>query len=403
MKILQLCKKFPFPLKDGESIAVTSLARSMRDLGCELTLLAMNTSKHFFKVEQLPSDFDHYKQIFAVEVDNRIKPFDAFFNLFSDDSYNISRFVSNAFRNKLIQLLKAEQYDVIQLETLYLAPYIPTIRQYSKAKIAMRSHNVEHEIWQRMTSNERFFPKKWYLNHLTNKLEKYEIKQLKAYDVLIPITQRDLNKFRDFGYKNKAVITPIGLNCEDYKPDYSSYKKNISISFIGSLDWMPNIEGLKWFLDNTWDDLQAQFPKIQLHIAGRNTPNWLANLNKKNIKIHGEVACASTFINQHSLMIVPLLSGSGMRAKILEGMALGKIVLTTRLGLEGIHAKHKEEVLVADTPEEFINCVRYCYKKKKRLEAFGRKAQEFVVKNYDSHEIARQLVDAYEAVPAEAL
>ena len=153
MRILQLCKKFPYPLKDGESIAVNSLSKSLHELGCEVTLLAMNTRKHFYDTRKLPSSFTHYQQIHTVTLDNRIKPLEAFANLFSRDSYHISRFVSSGFQQALVRLLREESFDVIQLETLYLAPYIPLIRRHSDALVAMRAHNVEHEIWQRIAAN----------------------------------------------------------------------------------------------------------------------------------------------------------------------------------------------------------------------------------------------------------
>lgn len=106
MKILQLCKKFPYPLKDGESIAVTYLSNALHNLGCEISLLSMNTSKHYMEISDLPSDFNHYKEIHVTALDNSIKTLDAFKNLFSSDSYHVSRFICPDFRNKLIELLK---------------------------------------------------------------------------------------------------------------------------------------------------------------------------------------------------------------------------------------------------------------------------------------------------------
>ena len=88
MKILQLCKKFPFPLKDGESIAVTYLSKALHDLGCDITLLCMNTTKHYTEVDELPENFNHYSSIHVTEIDNSIKPFHAFLNLFTKDSYH---------------------------------------------------------------------------------------------------------------------------------------------------------------------------------------------------------------------------------------------------------------------------------------------------------------------------
>lgn len=403
MKILQLCKKFPYPLKDGESIAVNALSKSLSELGCEVSLLAMNTHKHFYDGAKLPEALNHYKEVKTVEVDNRIKYGDAFLNLFSKDSYHISRFISEAFKQKLIQLLKREQFDAIQLETLYLAPYIPIIRAHSDAVVSMRAHNVEHEIWERIGQNTKNPLKKWYLKHLTAKLKQFEIDQLNQYDLLIPISKRDLNLFRKLGYENASIVIPIGIEQEAYLSDFESYHRNLEIAFIGSLDWIPNLEGLQWFLDNVWGRLHKKFPDLKLHIAGRNTPKWLMDKNIPNVVVHGEVANAVSFINKYSIMVVPLLSGSGMRAKILEGMALGKVVLTTSLGLEGIPAKNKIEAIVADTPEQFINGIHYCYRKSDKLEQLGQRAQEFVYHYYDSKQIAKRLLKSYSSFMVEVM
>ena len=371
------------------------LEKSLHQLGCEVTLLAMNTTKHYFDITKLPNNFNHYAAIHTVLIDNRVKPQAAFLNLFSDKSYHISRFESFAFRNQLIQLLQSQQFDLIQLESPYLAPYIPVIRQYSKAKIAMRAHNVEHEIWQRVAHNTRFLPKKWYLKHLTKKLQRYEIEQLKNYDLLVPITQRDLDIFRFFGYKNAAVVASVGVNGVDYNPNFSSFNKPLSLGFIGSLDWMPNQEGLRWFLDEVWHKLQQQFPQLTFHIAGRNAPAWLQRLNFSNVIFHGEVADATAFINQHPVIVVPLFSGSGMRVKILESMALGRIVVTTSMGLEGIDACHRCEALVADTVESFIEAIALCQQDATFAAQISKRARNFVLQQYDNREIAQQLLQAY--------
>jgi len=398
MKILQLCKKFPYPLKDGESIAVTYMSKALNELGCELTLLAMNTVKHFYEIDKLPKSFNHYKSIHTVEIDNRVKPKAAFLNLFSDESYHISRFVSEEFRQKLIQLLKNNKYDVIQLETLYLAPYIPTIRKYSTAKIAMRSHNVEHEIWERITTNTSFFLKKWYLRHLTDRLRNFEIQQLNNYDVLVGITQRDLDYFNKLGFKNKGVVAPIGLDMANYKPNYGSFQQPLSLSFIGSLDWMPNLEGLEWFMQKIMPLIRKEYPTIKLHIAGRNMPKHLLNLKAKNIVIHGEVESSTDFLNEHSVMIVPLFSGSGMRAKILEAMSLGKVVITTPLGLEGIDATDGVEVLEATHEEAFMNQLKYCVQNQNEIVKMGKKARLFIEEQYDYHSVSKRLMSFYESL-----
>lgn len=396
MRILQLCKKFPYPLKDGESIAVTYLSKALQDLGCEMTLLCMNTTKHYTELKTLPKDFNHYKEILVTKLDNAIKPVDAFKNLFSKESYHVSRFVSKEFEEELIRLLERKTFDVIQLETLYLAPYIEIIRQHSDALITMRAHNVEHEIWERITQNTKLLPKKWYLGHLAKKLKNYEISKLNDYDYLITVTDKDLKKFKKLGYRNGAASSPIGIDVSDYNRNKLDLKHPLSMCFIGSLDWMPNLEGLDWFLEHVWPKVKATYPNLKMHVAGRNTPSKIKQLEAGELHIHGEVASAIRFISDHPIMIVPLFSGSGMRVKILEGLALGRIIITTSMGLEGIDARHMQEVMIADTPEEFMQCIEFCHNYPSKLKSISKNAKSFVKQHYDNQNNASELKDLYQ-------
>jgi polysaccharide biosynthesis protein PslH len=392
MKILQLCNKFPYPLKDGAAIAVTYLAKAYAELGHQVTLLSMNTSKHWFDTASLPHDFDHYAALHTVFVDNHIRPLPALLNLFSSNSYHIERFDDAAFAEKLSAILTQTPFDVLQLESLYLTPYLPVIRRHApQARVVLRAHNVEHEIWERVAENSNFL-KKWYLRQITPRLKQYEIQHLNDYDLVAAITERDAQHLRRLGLRRPLVVTPIGLDCRDYCPDDRSYRRPLSLSFIGSLDWMPNQEGLRWFLDEVWAPVLAPaFPELTFHIAGRTAPRWLRSLAVERVIFHGEVPSAPDFLNQHSVMVVPLLSGGGMRAKILEGMAVGKVVLSTRVGMEGIAAQHRRECLLADEPAEMLAALRWCYAQGESLAELGHRAAEFCVENYDNLKVAERL------------
>jgi glycosyltransferase involved in cell wall biosynthesis len=400
IRILQLSKKFPYPLKDGESLAVNYLSKALVEVGCEVTLFAMNTIKHYAEIEHTPVECNHYHKIYSVEVDNQIKYVDAFLNLFSGDSYHISRFVSKEFNNKLIEILQKEDFDIIQLETLYLTPYIKTIRKYSKAKIILRSHNIEHEIWERITHNTGIGIKKYYLKYLTGKLKKYEQQHLNDYDFLISVSDRDLDKIRNLGYKNGAASSPIGLKLDNYQ--WNKELKNLPFTvrfcFIGAMDWIPNEEGLSWFLDHAWPSMLKEFSHIQLNIAGRNTSEYWKNYNVKNVEIHGEVEDAQSFILNNDIMLVPLLSGSGTRVKILESMACGIPVISTSVGCEGIEVTHKEQILIADTPEEFTSAAKSLIEDIDLYNRIKTNARKFVEKNYDYIKIAKTLANKYQEI-----
>ena len=392
MKILQLCRKFPYPLKDGEAIAVTYLAKAYKSLGHELTLLSFNTIKTFYDTDKLPSTFDHYRAIHTVYLDNRVKPKAAFLNLFSADSYFITRFINSEFKNKLKEVLVSRDFDIVQLEGINLAPYIPIIRKFSSAKVVMRSHNVEFEIWERVAATTSFPLKRWYLKYLVRQFKAYEIAQFKSYDFLLAMSQRDLNYFRELGLSSAAMVAPIGLNLLNYQDAQSAVVPPYSMSFIGSLDWMPNQDGLKWFLDRVWPSIHQSFPDIKFHIAGRNTPEWVFARAGRGVVVHGEVPNASDFIQQHPISIVPLFSGSGMRVKILECMALGRIVLTTPLGLEGIAATHNENILIGETVKQFIQLLNQALQQPKKMENIAAKAQTFIVENYDNIVIGEKIL-----------
>lgn len=380
-------------MNDGESIAVTFLAKALRDLGHEVSLLSMNTKKHFFDLAQLPSDFDHYKAIETSYLDNSVNYFNVLFNLFTSKSFHVNRFITVDFREKLIKILKEGQFDVVYIETIILAPYIDVIRKYSKAIVAMRTHNVEHEIWAHIAANSKSIPTKIILNQASARLRKFELGAMNKVDLFVAIAESDLIKFQKFGLTQKSIVVPIGLDETLYKPDDSSFTKPMSVSFIGSLDWMPNIEGLNWFLETAWPRIYNAHPSLEFHVAGKQTPSSLMNLKIPNVIFHGEVDDAPEFINEHSVMIVPLLSGSGIRAKIIEGMMLGKVIITTSLGLEGINAKHAENILIADTPEDFVMNVQFCLENPKRLKEIGQEARDFALNHFSNLAIAQVLVD----------
>jgi glycosyltransferase involved in cell wall biosynthesis len=322
---------------------------------------------------------------------------DAFLNLFGQDSYHIQRFISKEYEAKLIEILESEEFDVVQLETLYLSPYIQTIRKYSKAIVVMRSHNVEHEIWKRIMENTDRGLKKFYLDLLTKRLEKYEVDQLNAYDLMISMTERDQKFFQDLGMKIPSLVAPIGMDLGRY-PEKQINNRPLEFCFIGSLDWMPNQEAVQWLLDDIWPRVIKHRPKAVLKIAGRNAPEWMLRIQSPGMTLIGEVEDARQFIEEHAILLVPLKSGGGMRVKILEGMAMKSLVITTSIGIEGIQAENEKEVFVADNPDRFADYMIHALDYPLQVVEMGEKAFHFIQSNYDVVEISKKVIDKYKQV-----
>lgn len=396
MRVLQLTKKVPFPSKDGESMAILSLASSLVSNGVSVDLLSLNTNKHRFSSDLHDLESTIYRSINMVEINTDFHPISFFINLFSNIPYQISRFVKKEYKVKLISLLTQNKYDFILLETVYLTPYIPVIKRYSSAKILLRTHNMEYEIWERLYKGANWGVSKLLYKWLANKMFRYESFRLHSIDYLIAISERELLMFKAFYPSLYGSVVPITWNTsiECNQKTLKNNTQNISLFFIGSLDWKPNQEGLLWFLHKVWPICHAKFPHISFYVAGRNMPDRIKQMNLDGVFMLGEVADAVAFVNQHDIAIVPLLSGSGMRAKIIEAMALGKVVITTSIGLEGIEAQDALDVCLANSPEEFIDVIQHLLTYPADMIQIGINAHQNIVNNYESVTIGKKLLDS---------
>ena len=384
MRVLQVCKKFPYPVKDGEGVAVRALALGLAEAGATVDLLSFNTSKH--RVINLDEvDLPHYNYIDSCDLDNEVKPIDAAVSLLRSDSYHVTRFRSDGFQRSLRHLLTARDYDAVVLETSILAMYIPTIRACSEAVIALRTHNIEHEIWARIARKSPWYTRPFYAA-FARRLRRFERKWINSPDVLLPITQRDSERLvHDLGAAIPRHVVPVGYqsvdtNTQAHKPLHAL---PAAISFIGSLDWAPNLEGLDYFLYDVWPLLRREFPELEFHIAGRKTPRRLISLDVPGVIVHGEVDDSAAFLQRYPLTVAPILSGSGTRVKILDAMVCGRVVLTTPMGLEGIAALDRKEVLICRTPTAFIDQVRYVLDNPSELERIGNNARALIREQFD--------------------
>jgi polysaccharide biosynthesis protein PslH len=400
MKILFLSNKVPYPPKDGGSIATLGLMKSLAKLGNEITILAMNTRKHHITPFELPEELTAHIIFHMVEVPAPVSMVGLVKNLaFSKMPYNAQRFIDKNYSKALINLLQHTTYDVIQLEGLYVTPYIPTIRKYSKAPIAYRSHNIEHEIWERTLQNSPVH-KKFYLRILTKRMQNFERNALNAYDVLIPITERDGQILNKMGNIKPSLVIPAGIDTIVTAKKHHIEPRN-NLFFIGALDWSPNQEGLLWFLEHCWKPILKKRPETILRIAGRNAPKWLIDkLKQPNILYKGEIKDAHDFMDHNGVMIAPLLSGSGMRVKLIEGMMHQKAIVTTPIGCEGIPAKHNVHLSIAHTATEFTHNVLKLLSKRTLAAEMGHQAHEFVIQNYHNEQLALKLQHFYKEIKA---
>lgn len=401
MKILQLYNKMPFPPHDGGAISSYNSTMGLLENGAGVTVLAMDQYGSGFREDWVPADFKEKTSLQVVGVDNRVKPLAALSTLPARQSYFVKRFRSGTFARRLAQLLSANHFDIILLEHLYLGVYLPWIREHSSAKVVLRPQNVEHRIWERLAHGTKNPLRKRYLTHETKKLAAFETATARTVDGIIALSEEDAVWFSTAAPDTSVCVVPIGFDLSAFpsQPATSSTdQKQPSIYHLGSMNWMPNAEGVDWFLKEVLPRLTALHPNVSIHLAGKHMPDRFMQLNSHNLEIKGQVPDALHYQRDKEIMMVPLLSGSGIRVKIIEGMALGKAIVTTTLGAEGLPVEHGKHLLMADTPEAFAEALSQCIGSKELRSALGSSARALAEQVFDVRQTGRAMLEFLQQV-----
>lgn len=389
-----ICNKSPYPKTDGGAIGLYNNITALSKAGYKIKVIAANTNKNWVKAEDVPDDFMAITNLELIPINLSLNVFSALYNLLSGQSYHISRFYTKQFENRIIEVLKSEEFDIIQLEYLPMALYIDVIRKHTKAPIVLRNHNVEYKIWEKITKNTKNPFKKWYLKQLVKTLKHFEISALRKADGIISTTTIDADEFLKLAPGKKVIAIPTSFNIEQLPDDYSLCG-NPNIFHLGAMNWYPNEEGVKWFVQDVFHLIKNRISEINLHLAGRNMPEWLTNLNVDGIIVDGEVDDAFDYMRKFDIMVVPLLSGSGIRVKIIEGMALGRAIVTTTIGAEGINVENNKNIIIADSPSDFADAVVSLYNDAEKRKQLSVNARSFVEEEHTSEKLMVKLTDFY--------
>lgn len=397
MRVLQLCHKPPFPAIDGGCLAMHTITCGLLEAGHEVKLLTAFTHKHDLQLDAMSDDYKERTDIEGVFIDTEVNIVDAFSSLVTQDSYNISRFFSTDLDIKLARLLRRQKFDVVHVESLFMTPYLATIRRYSRAPIVLRSHNLEYIIWERMAEGARNPAKRTYLRYLSRKLKEYELSVLNRVDAIAAISQRDRKHYEALGCNKPIISLPFGIDAERYPPPVYTATGAPTFYHIGAMDWQPNREAIDWLTTTILPLVRKQQPELTVHLAGRKLAHD-AYATVEGIVVHGEVESAVGFMSDHDVMVVPLRSAGGIRVKIIEAMACGKAVITTATGAEGIDGVHRKHFIIANTAEEFAAAMVDLANDRQKVVEMGKAARELVLTHFNNSAQIERLTELYRSL-----
>ena len=387
LKILQICSKPPYPANDGGALAMHMLTEGLSQCGHQVKVISLNTPKHPFLDKEIEQEYFDKHQPESVFIDSLATPIGAALSLFKRESYHLSRFYSEEFNKLVKSTLKQDKFDIVLLESLFSTPYINSIRENSSSKLVYRAHNIEFELWEKRYSELSNPLKKVLLKNMLSKLKKYEIETCKSVDAIVSITENDLKSFRSITNCTPLINIPFGVPITKNNNSIDSKQ----LFFIGALDWAPNIEGLKWFINKVWPLLYLYDKTIKFTIAGRNAIDWFATIQTPGIEFIGEVKDAKELMLSQGILINPLFSGGGMRIKVIEALACQKPIVSTSLGVDGINVHHKKEVMIGDSPEEFAKNTIELLENKNLLNIIAAQGQQYVEMEYDPAKLSQRL------------
>lgn len=397
MKILLLSNKAPWPPKEGGPMATHALVTGLISAGHQVKILALNTNKLHTNIQDVPQEFRIATGLELIDIDVSLNPLTALYNLLTGTSYHVSRFDNDVYRKRLAEILEHEDFDVVQYEIVHMAEYHDTVKRYCSAKTVIRAHNIEHLIWQRVALSEKNLLKRWYMKKLFLSFRQFELDAVKLVNGIAAITETDAIFFRKLTSKAKVISVPYGIDPSKLKP-VQEIRAPVTFFTLGSMNWVPNIEGVEWLLKKVWPVVIQKNPNLKLFIAGRHMPEYIRSFENNSIKIVGEVPDSLEFINEHAVMLVPLFAGSGIRIKIIEGMSAGRAIISTTIGAEGIEYADGNNILIADVEKTFAEKIVLLANDLERVKQLGINARKLIEERYDNQQIISKLVDLYEEI-----
>lgn len=393
MKILVVGSRIPWPLHDGGAIATYQLLKGLLDQGAEVVYFSFNTRKHFVDREQIERHFPFCKVV-DIPLDANPTITGALLALLQGKNYNISRFENETAKRRFADLLSSETFDLVQLEGLYASPFLDVVTE-AGIPVVLRQHNAEFQIWERLAKKERNPLKSLYYRILSAQLKTYETGILRRVQAIVPISPADRDLFTALAPGKPMYLLPVGLT--EAITDRPAFRPE-TFFHLGSMEWIPNVEAVKWLVHEVWPLVRSALPEAKLHLAGKGLQKQDNRFSGPGITVEGEIDNAQHFMQSHGVMLVPVFAAGGIRVKILEAFNLGVPVVSTDIGVQGIHAANEKELLLANTAREFATAMIRMQQEPARRESMVANSRSLIDREYQVGKLISGLLDFYRQI-----
>ena len=394
MKILFLSPTVPFPLTDGGRIRVFNLLKQIAEKS-DVTLLALETQ---------PTDAEGVTELQQLGIQVHLVPnaptlprvsFATLANAFRKrQPITVARYDLPVYRQKIRELVATENFDLVHYEMFHTAQFRTEVDLPS----VLSQQNVDSAIWRRLcgeTANP-FYKFAYWTQQLA--FQRYERVLSPKFDAVTCTSDIDAAVFQRHCAADTIEIIPNGVDVTHYQPDFTS-EAPAHLIYIGSMDWYPNEDAVAFFADEVLPSIQDKVPDVQFSIVGGNPSARVQRLaERESIVVTGRVPEIKPYFAEATVFVVPLRIGSGTRLKILEALAMGKAIVSTSVGAEGLDLKDGDEILIADEPTAFADAVTRFLTDASLRRTVGENGRARVEQDYDWRSIGEKLHNLYESL-----
>jgi glycosyltransferase involved in cell wall biosynthesis len=389
MKVLLVTHKPPFPKIDGGCLATAQLILGLENSNVEYRIALIETPKHPFQMQSFPQAIR--EKIAVHHFINTTNFWPTIRNgIYSTRSVFFQRFYDKNFAIQLNQLCSDFQPDIIHFESLFAAVYLDGLKKISPAKMILRSHNIEHQLWEDRLKNLSAL-KRMVLKTQVKRLKIEEISVFQKVDGIACIAVNELHFLQNQAVNASVVLIPTGFQLGSSMSHFGN-----DFFHLAAMDWQPNCNALDWFLKSVWKNSPSSKNNL-LHLAGKGLD--LERYREfSGVKNHGMVLDSEAFMCGHGIMLVPLFEGSGLRIKIIEAGALGVPIIASAKAVEGIGLVPNEHFLEANNAQAFENAMQLLANDVSLRQSIGAAIRSFMQKNYDQDIFNNQLIEFYQNI-----
>lgn len=321
-------------------------------------------------------------------------------NLASPLPYSVVRHHSEPFRRAVAEATAGQRIDVWQVEWSGYLYAVPDHR----VPVVLQAHNVDSLIWQRYREAESHPLRRWYIGRQWRKFLRFEAEAFRRATRVVTVSDEDAALARQLYGCDHLDVVDNGVEVARFR-DLSPAPGSQTILFLGSLDWRPNLDAVTVLLQDIFPAVHARVPDVRLAIVGRSPPDWLRRRVAcvSGVELHADVADVRPYLERSAVMAVPLRIGGGSRLKILESLAAGLPVVSTRVGAEGLMLRAGHDYTPGDRPEAMADALVEALLRPEEARAQGERGRATVAARYDWSLLADRLEQVWQAARARAV